>query len=155
MDISKIFRKFALSKQTIKEMSWKKSKRRMQYEANKEAKVGEVIVCPICGEKLTKKSYQQAFCSTKCKDAYWNNKKDRHKSGYYSEYNQKHPERYERLIGLGFTTREREENYALYRYATDKEFRKYVNEPPFGCEAESMMCQVDLATQLDNFEGID
>ena len=131
---------------------WKKSKRRIQYETNKAAKVGEEIVCPICGNHFTKKSYQQAFCCTKCKDAYWNNKKDRHKKGYYTQYNQKHPERYEGLIGLGFTNREKEENYALYKYATDKEFRDYVNQTPIGDEAESMMCQVDLATELENYE---
>lgn len=132
----------------------KKSKRTSQYEANKAAKVGEVIVCPICGDKIVKKSYQQAFCCTRCKDAYWNGKKDRHKNGYYSKYNQEHPERYKRLIGVGLTAREREENNALYRYATDKEFRKYVNDPPMGCDGDSLDCQVDLATHLENFEGL-
>ena len=132
----------------------KKTKRTIQYEANKAAKVGETIVCPICHEQFRKKSYQQAFCSTKCKDDFWNNKKDRHKKGYYIRYNQKHPERYEGLIGLGLTNREKEENYALYKYATDKEFRDYVNQTPIGHEAESLMCQVDLATELDNFYNI-
>ena len=115
--------------------------------------MGETITCPICGEQFEKKTYQQAFCCTKCKDAYWNNKKDRHKKGYYTEYNKKHPERYEGLIGLGFTKREQEENYALYKYATDKGFRDYVNQSPIGDEAESMMCQVDLSTELENYEG--
>lgn len=123
-----------------------------RYDINKSAKVGEEIICPICGKRFIKKSYQQAFCSTECKDRYWNKKKDRHRKGYYSEYNQKHPERYEGLIGLGFTNREREENYALYRYATDEDFRNYVNDPPIGHEAESMMCQVDLSTELENYE---
>lgn len=131
----------------------KKSKRRLQYESNKSSKTGEMIVCPICGKHFIKKSYQQAFCCTECKDAYWNNKKDRHTGGYYTKYNQKHPERYERLIGMGFTKREREENYALYKYATDKEFRDYVNdEAVLTCDAQGMMCNVDLSTQLENFE---
>ena len=71
---------------------------------------------------------------------------------YYTEYNQKHPQRYEGLIGLGFTKREQEENYAIYKYATDKGFRDYVNQTPIGDEAESMMCQVDLTTELENYE---
>ena len=134
-------------------MTFKKTTRKLQYESNKGAKVGMEIVCPICRNHFIKKTYQQAFCCTKCKDTYWNNKKDRHRIGYYSEYNQKHPERYEYLIGLGFTNREKEENYALYKYATDKEFRNYVNQSPIGEYAESMMCQVDLATELENYEG--
>ena len=132
-------------------MGRKKSHRKLQYELNKVSKVGEFITCPVCGEEFKKKSYQQAFCCTKCKDAYWNNKKDRHRSGYYTEYNRKKPERYDRLIGLGFTNRDREENYALYKYATDKDFRDYVNQPPIGDE-ESMMCTVDLVTELENFD---
>lgn len=42
-----------------------------------DAKVGETIVCPSCGTKHVKKSYQSVFCKTKgktkCKDNYWNN----------------------------------------------------------------------------------
>lgn len=76
-----------------------KSKRKIQYEANKKAKVGEEIICPICGEHFIKKQYTQAFDSVSCKDAYWNGKKDRHRDGnyYYHEYNMKHPERLERV----------------------------------------------------------
>ncbi len=47
-----------------------------QYEANKKAKVGTKIPCPVCDSLFKKKSYQHAFCSRKgrgnCKDAYWN-----------------------------------------------------------------------------------
>lgn len=75
----------------------KKSKRQLQYESNKAAKVGETIVCPICGTSFTKKQWQQAFCCTQCKDTYWNAKGDRHTSDYYQEYNKKHPERLERI----------------------------------------------------------
>ena len=67
-----------------------------QYKANKSAKVGESIVCPVCGEVFTKKQYSQAFCCGECKDKFWNKKGDRHKSGYYQKYDQQHPERIER-----------------------------------------------------------
>lgn len=43
-----------------------------QYDKAKDAKVGEIIACACCGSKMVKKSYQQKFCSLKCKDKYWN-----------------------------------------------------------------------------------
>lgn len=45
-----------------------------QYIKNKQAKVGETIVCagPLCGKKIKKKQYAQAFCCNKCKDQFWN-----------------------------------------------------------------------------------
>lgn len=47
-----------------------------KYKIAKEAKVGEVCICPSCGTKFIKTNYQQAFCKsrsgTKCKDKYWN-----------------------------------------------------------------------------------
>jgi len=47
-----------------------------RYNLNKSAKVGESLVCPSCGSKFIKSTYQQAFCKsksgTKCKDKYWN-----------------------------------------------------------------------------------
>lgn len=121
---------------------------KIQYKTNKSAKTGDLIKCPVCGAEFKKKIYQQVFCCSKCKDAYWN-KKDRHKNGYYREYNKKHPERYEYLIGLGLTKRAQEENYALYKYATDEEFRKYVND---SFDGGSFGCQVDLSTELENYE---
>lgn len=44
------------------------------YLKNKQAKVGETIVCagPLCGKKIKKKQYAQAFCCNKCKDQFWN-----------------------------------------------------------------------------------
>jgi len=53
------------------------------YGRNKQAKVGEEIVCATCGKKFIKTHYQQAFCGQKgkknskgkrtlCKDQYWN-----------------------------------------------------------------------------------
>lgn len=52
-------------------------KKKGLYKINKEAKVGETIECPICHTKFTKKQYSQAFCSTRCKDRFWNSKGDR------------------------------------------------------------------------------
>ena len=31
--------------------------RNQQYKANKEAKVGETIICPVCGRAFVKKQY--------------------------------------------------------------------------------------------------
>lgn len=45
------------------------------YNFNKKAKVGEEIVCPVCGEKFIKKQYSQAFCCGRCKDRYHNRRK--------------------------------------------------------------------------------
>ena len=50
------------------------SKRKEQYNQNKKAKVGNELICPICGTKFTKKQWQQAFCCGACKDKYWNDK---------------------------------------------------------------------------------
>lgn len=49
---------------------------RKRYKNAKSAKVGDTCVCPSCGSKFVKTSYQQAFCKSKpktmCKDKYWN-----------------------------------------------------------------------------------
>jgi len=48
----------------------------MSKKTNKEAKVGDECICPSCGTKFIKETYQQVFCKTKggtiCKDKYWN-----------------------------------------------------------------------------------
>ena len=68
------------------------------YLQNKEAKTGETIKCPICGEVFIKKQYSQAFCCKECKNYYWNViKPDRHKDkNYQHNYNKEHPSRLER-----------------------------------------------------------
>lgn len=43
-----------------------------RYNKVKDAKIGEEISCPVCGKVFTKKTYQQKFCCTKCKNKYWN-----------------------------------------------------------------------------------
>ena len=72
------------------------------YRTNKDIKVGNYITCPICGKKVIKTHYAQAFCSNECKNAYWNKKGDRHKKGYYHKYNKEHPERLNRGFTKGY-----------------------------------------------------
>jgi len=55
----------------------KKKKGKHLYKTNKEAKVGEIIECPVCHTKFTKRQYSQVFCQSKCKDRFWNSKGDR------------------------------------------------------------------------------
>jgi ribosomal protein L32 len=75
-----------------------------RYLQNKEAKTGEIIKCPICGEVFIKKQYSQAFCCKECKGYYWNAvKPDRHKDkNYHHNYNQSHPERLDRGFTKGY-----------------------------------------------------
>lgn len=62
------------------------AERRAMYADMKSRKVGEPCVCPVCGEVFIKRSYQQAFCCTKCKDWFWNRRGDRHSAGYQERY---------------------------------------------------------------------
>lgn len=75
-----------------------------RYLQNKEAKTGETIKCPICGDVFIKKQYAQAFCCKECKGYYWNVvKADRHKDkNYHHKYNQEHPERLNRGFTKGY-----------------------------------------------------
>ena len=38
----------------------------------KNAKVGEVVICPNCANEFRKRTYNQCFCCKGCKDNYWN-----------------------------------------------------------------------------------
>lgn len=125
--------------------------RNQQYKANKEAKVGETIICPVCGEAFIKKQYSQAFCCGECKDKFWNKRGDRHRKGYHQEYNKKHPERIARLAGLAGNAEEREEWNALHRYLTDKGFKRYVDEG--NAMIDDGGCYVPLSVELKNYEG--
>lgn len=133
-----------------------KSKRRLQYEANKSAKVGTEITCPICSTKFVKRQYSQAFCDGKCKDAYWNAKKDRHRAGYYEEYDNKHPERklrralYSMEVHNAYDAEELDARMAL---VNDEEFRRYVNDDCDVCDIPN--CSVDLATMYENYLCVD
>lgn len=62
-----------------------KKKRKGLYKINKDAKVGETIECPVCHTQFTKRQYSQAFCSSHCKDKFWNSKGDRHNYTDYSD----------------------------------------------------------------------
>lgn len=119
-----------------------KSKRKIAYENNKRAKVGIEITCPICGTKFIKRQYSQAFCCSKCKDAFWNAKGDRHRDGYYEEYDNKHPER-----------KMRKALYARMALVNDEDFRRYVMDDCDVCDIPK--CNVDLATLYENYLGID
>jgi len=57
-----------------------KSNAVQKYLVNKKASVGRIIECPCCGTKFKKKSYQQAFCKTKCKDTYHNSVNEKRKA---------------------------------------------------------------------------
>lgn len=47
-------------------------KKKGLYRTNKEAKVGEIIECPVCHIKFKKIQWAQAFCCGHCKDKFWN-----------------------------------------------------------------------------------
>ena len=47
------------------------------YDTNKAARNGVELKCPSCEKTFIKKSYQQAFCCTQCKDDYWNLKRSK------------------------------------------------------------------------------
>lgn len=133
-----------------------KSKRKLQYEANKSAKVGTEITCPICGAKFVKRQYSQAFCCGKCKDAYWNAKGDRHSIGYYEKYDNKQPERklrralYSMEVHNAYDAEELDARMAL---VNDEGFRRYVNDDCDVCDIPN--CTVDLATMYENYLGVD
>ena len=110
----------------INESKAKPGKQKVMYDNNKSAKCGETLKCPVCGSDFVKRQWQQAFCSGKCKERYWNTKGDRHKDPrYYSKYNMKHPERY---LGMGVTRAEKDYFDALHAYATDPDFRAYMRD---------------------------
>lgn len=133
-----------------------KSKRKITYEANKKAKVGMDIICPICGTKFVKRQYSQAFCCGKCKDAFWNAKGDRHSVEYYEKYDNKYPERKLRkaLYSIDvLNARDEAELDARMALVNDPDFRRYVNDDCDVCDIPN--CNVDLATQYKNYLGID
>ena len=78
-------------------MKTKKPKRKELYIANKNKKVGEVCICPICKNEFSKTHYAQAFCCNECKVKYHNDRQRGKRNDYFHEYNMKHPERLERV----------------------------------------------------------
>lgn len=133
-----------------------KKKKKGLYKLNKEAKVGETIECPICHTKFTKRQYSQAFCCGKCKDDYWNAKRDRHSVGYYEKYDNKHTERKLRkaLYSMDvISSRDCEELEARIALVNDEGFRRYVNDDCDVCDIPN--CNVDLSTMYHNYLGVD
>ena len=127
-------------------------KRKGLYKTNKMAKVGQEIECPICHTKFTKKQYSQAFCSSQCKDRFWNAKGDRHRAGYYEEYDNARPERKLRraLYSMNIlNARDEEEMEARMALASDDDFRRYVNDDCDVCDIPN--CCVDLSTKYNNY----
>jgi hypothetical protein len=128
------------------------SKRKERYNTNKASKVGDACSCPVCGKEFTKTHYAQAFCCGKCKNAYWNAKGDRHRAGYYEEYDNARPERKLRraLYSMDIlNSRDSDELEARMALATDEDFRRYVNDDCDVCDIPN--CSVDLATVYNNY----
>ncbi|MDE5998265.1 MAG: hypothetical protein K2G77_08670 [Muribaculaceae bacterium] len=50
----------------------KKKRKKGLYRTNKEAKVHEIIECPVCHTKFEKIQWSQAFCCGQCKDKFHN-----------------------------------------------------------------------------------
>ena len=73
------------------------TKRKKLYLENKEKKVGEVCICPICKNEFIKKQYAQSFCCNECKVKFHNDRKIGKRNDYFRKYNKKHPERYDRV----------------------------------------------------------
>jgi hypothetical protein len=57
---------------SLRDISDKRQILSRKYDKNKSKKLREECKCPICGRKFLKKTVQQAFDNTKCKDKYWN-----------------------------------------------------------------------------------
>ena len=72
-------------------------KRKEQYKINKDKKVGDKCICPICKSEFVKSHYAQAFCSNDCKVKFHNDRQKGKRNDYFHRYNMKHPERYERV----------------------------------------------------------
>ena len=128
------------------------TKRKATYNTNKALKIGSVCVCPICYKKFIKKTYAHAFCCTKCKEKFWNAKKDRHRAGYYEDYDNKHPERKLRraLYSMDIlNARDTDEMYARMALVNDEDFRRYVNDDCDVCDIPN--CNVDLYTMYKNY----
>ena len=60
-------------------------KLKQKIQINRNTKVGETLVCPICGSEFVKKSYQHVYCSLHCKDKRHNMiNSNRHKNTYHN-----------------------------------------------------------------------
>ena len=71
---------------TNKRLHLSANARRMIYNEMKLRNVGDSCSCPVCGDTFVKRQWQQAFCSAKCKNWFWNKAGDRHSDGYAERY---------------------------------------------------------------------
>ena len=79
------------------------TQRKKTYLTNKNKKIGDNCICPICKNEFIKSHYAQAFCCNECKVKYHNDKQIGKRNDYFRKYNLEHPERYERVgIDLAF-----------------------------------------------------
>lgn len=53
------------------------------------AKIGSTIHCPSCGKKIVKTTYHKKFCSTGCKDRFWNRFDSRRRARAIAHLNRK------------------------------------------------------------------
>lgn len=92
------------------------AQRKNTYLTNKDKKIGDKCICPICKCEFTKTHYAQAFCCNECKVKYHNDKQRGKRNGYFSKYNMKHPERYER-VGIDLVFEKWKTKYYVDAYA--------------------------------------
>lgn len=81
-------------------MEKKKLNNTQIYMVNKATKCGDTITCPTCKKEFVKKQYSQAFCCSRCRDSFHNYFGDRHRKGYYAQYNARHPKRLDYLDSI-------------------------------------------------------
>lgn len=48
----------------------------VKYQFAENVDIGCMLICPVCGKAFKKKTGNQKFCCTKCKDRYWNMVRD-------------------------------------------------------------------------------
>jgi len=72
MDADEMSEGEAISEWEMPDLEANYAQKERDYYRAKMAKVGTVIICPWCGKRLIKRTYQHKFCSTTHKDRYHN-----------------------------------------------------------------------------------
>jgi hypothetical protein len=109
------------------------TKRKKTYLTNKNKKIGDKCICPICKSEFIKSHYAQAFCCNECKVKYHNDKQIGKRNDYFRNYNLEHPERYER-VGIDLAFEKWKEEY--YR-----ECSCFGEQPPVTIDEEELYRQ--------------
>ena len=104
------------------------------YHANKDAKVGSIIECPVCHKPFKKIQYSQAFCSGECKDRFWNANR-----GVVKPHKKKGAE-----VMSGWVARDKSGHLRLWRTRPSKE-----TNFDFG-ECWGLPCEMGAWLRLDN-----